>query len=123
GNRVTVLTYGAMVHTVMEALPACEEAGCDPEIIDLRSLMPLDINTVIDSVKKTGRAVIGNDAPKTCGYAAELSALIMEEALLHREAPVARVTGFDTPFPYTLENEYLPDPARVADAITRTVEY
>jgi 2-oxoisovalerate dehydrogenase E1 component beta subunit len=123
GTQVTILTYGAMVHTVMAALPELEEHGVDPEILDLRTLLPLDIDAVIESVKKTGRAVVVNEAPRTCGFAAELSALIMEKAFLHLEAPVARVTGFDTPFPYTLENEYLPDAARVADAVRRTVEF
>jgi pyruvate dehydrogenase E1 component subunit beta len=123
GSGVTIVSYGAMVHVVQEAVPQMEEAGFDPEIIDLRTLMPLDIDTVIESVKKTGRAVVVNEAPKTCGYAAELAALIMEKAFLHLEAPVTRLTGFDTPFPYTLEMEYLPDAARVVDAVRRTVEY
>jgi len=123
GSGVTIVSYGAMVHVVQEAVPQMEEAGFDPEIIDLRTLMPLDIDAVIESVKKTGRAVVVNEAPKTCGYAAELAALIMEKAFLHLEAPVTRLTGFDTPFPYTLEMEYLPDAARVVDAVRRTVEY
>jgi 2-oxoisovalerate dehydrogenase E1 component beta subunit len=123
GAGVTIVTYGAMVHVVQEAVPQMEEAGFDPEIIDLRTLIPLDIETVIESVKKTGRAVVVNEAPKTCGYAAELAALIMEKAFLHLEAPVTRLTGFDTPFPYTLEMEYLPDAARVVDAVRRTVEF
>jgi len=123
GSGVTIVSYGAMVHVVQEAVPQMEEAGFDPEVIDLRTLMPLDIDTVIESVKKTGRAVVVNEAPKTCGYAAELAALIMEKAFLHLEAPVTRLTGFDTPFPYTLEMEYLPDAARVVDAVRRTVEY
>jgi 2-oxoisovalerate dehydrogenase E1 component beta subunit len=123
GSGVTVLSYGAMVHVVQEAVPQMEEAGFDPEVIDLRTLMPLDIDTVIESVKKTGRAVVVNEAPKTCGYAAELAALIMEKAFLSLEAPVTRLTGFDTPFPYTLEMEYLPDAARVVDAVRRTVEF
>src|SRR5262252_1219957 len=119
GSGVTIVSYGAMVHVVQEAVPQMEEAGFDPEVIDLRTLMPLDIDTVIESVKKTGRAVVVNEAPKTCGYAAELAALIMEKAFLHLEAPVTRLTGFDTPFPYTLEMEYLPDAARVVDAVRR----
>ena len=123
GSGVTIVSYGAMVHVVQEAIPQMEEAGFDPEVIDLRTLMPLDIDTVIESVKKTGRAVVVNEAPKTCGYAAELAALIMEKAFLHLEAPVTRLTGFDTPFPYTLEMEYLPDAARVVDAVRRTVEF
>jgi 2-oxoisovalerate dehydrogenase E1 component beta subunit len=123
GNQVTILSYGSMLHTVLEAIPGMLEAGYDPEVIDLRTLMPLDIDTILESVKKTGRAVIVNEAPRTCGYAAELSALLMEKAFLHLEAPVYRLTGFDTPFPYTLENEYLPDAPRVIDAVRRTVEF
>jgi 2-oxoisovalerate dehydrogenase E1 component beta subunit len=123
GQQLTIVSYGAMLHVVKEALPKLEEAGYDPEVIDLRTLVPLDIETVIESVQKTGRAVVVNEAPRTCGFAAELAALITEKAFLHLEAPVLRLTGFDTPFPYTLENEYLPDAARVVDAVQRTVEF
>jgi 2-oxoisovalerate dehydrogenase E1 component beta subunit len=123
GRQVTVLTYGAMVHTVVEAAEKVAADGFDPEIIDLRTLLPLDTETVLASVRKTGRAVIAHEAPKTCGYGAELAALICEKALLHLEAPIARVAGFDTPFPYTLENEYLPSPDRVAKAIKDTAQY
>ena len=123
GRQVTVLCYGAMVHTVMEAAEKVAPEGYDPEIIDLRTLLPLDSETVLASVRKTGRAVIAHEAPKTCGYGAELAALICEKALLHLEAPIARVAGFDTPFPYTLENEYLPSPERVAKAIRDTASY
>ena len=94
--------------------------GFDPEIIDLRTLLPLDTETVLESVRKTGRVVIVHEAPKTCGFGAELAALIAEKALMSLEAPIVRVTGFDTPFPYTLENEYLPSPDRVALAIKQT---
>src|SRR5258706_79569 len=123
GKQVTVLTYGAMVHTVMEAAEKVAADGFDPEIIDLRTLLPLDTEAVLTSVKKTGRAVIAHEAPKTCGYGAELAALICEKALLHLEAPIARVAGFDTPFPSTLENEYLPSPDRVAKAIRDTASF
>ncbi len=123
GAQVTVLCYGAMVHTVLEAADRVAGEGFDPEIVDLRTLLPLDTEAVLASVKKTGRAVIVHEAPKTCGYGAELSALIAEKALLHLEAPIARVTGFDTPFPYSLENEYLPSPERVAKAIRDTATF
>jgi 2-oxoisovalerate dehydrogenase E1 component beta subunit len=123
GSQVTVISYGAMVHVVNEACEKLVADGYDPEIIDLRTLLPLDIDTLIESVKKTGRAVVVHEAPKTCGYGGELSALIQERAFLHLEAPVARVTGFDTPFPYTLENEYLPSPERVQLAIRNTVAF
>jgi 2-oxoisovalerate dehydrogenase E1 component beta subunit len=123
GSQVTVIAYGAMVHTVNEAVDKMVADGYDPEVIDLRTLLPLDIDTVIESVKKTGRVVVVHEAPRTCGYGGELAALIQERAFLHLEAPVARVTGYDTPFPYTLENEYLPSPERVQLAIRNTVAF
>jgi 2-oxoisovalerate dehydrogenase E1 component beta subunit len=123
GSQVTVLTYGAMLHTVLEAAERSVQSGLDPEILDLRTLLPLDSEAVLASVRKTGRVVIVHEAPKTCGYGAELAALIAERALMSLEAPVARVAGFDTPFPYTLENEYLPSPDRVALAIEKTATF
>ena len=123
GRQVTVLCYGAMVHTVTETVTKGLTQGFDPEIIDLRTLLPLDTETVLASVRKTGRLVIAHEAPKTCGYGAELAALVAEKALLHLEAPIARVAGFDTPFPYTLENEYLPSPERIAKAIVDTANF
>jgi pyruvate dehydrogenase E1 component beta subunit len=123
GKQVTLLCYGAMVHTCLEAAQLSEKDGFDPEIIDLRTLLPLDTETVLESVRKTGRVVIAHEAPKTCGYGAELAALIAEKALLSLEAPIVRVAGFDTPFPYTLENEYLPSPDRVALAIKQTAQF
>jgi pyruvate dehydrogenase E1 component beta subunit len=123
GKQVTLLCYGAMVHTCLEAAQIAEKDGFDPEIIDLRTLLPLDTETVLESVRKTGRVVIAHEAPKTCGYGAELAAMIAEKALLSLEAPITRVAGFDTPFPYTLENEYLPSPDRVALAIKQTAQF
>src|SRR5690348_10652988 len=123
GKQVTLLCYGAMVHTCLEAAQLAEKDGFDPEIIDLRTLLPLDTETVLQSVRKTGRVVIAHEAPKTCGYGAELAAMIAEKALMSLEAPIARVAGFDTPFPYTLENEYLPSPDRVAAAIKQTAQF
>jgi pyruvate dehydrogenase E1 component beta subunit len=123
GSQVTVLCYGSMVHTVTEAIARAVSEGFDPEVIDLRTLLPLDTETVLASVRKTGRVVIVHEAPKTCGYGAELAAMIAEKALMSLEAPISRVAGFDTPFPYTLENEYLPSPERVALAIKQTVTF
>jgi 2-oxoisovalerate dehydrogenase E1 component beta subunit len=123
GAQVTVIAYGAMVHVVNEAVEKMVADGYDPEVIDLRTLLPLDLDTILESVKKTGRAVIVHEAPRTCGYGGELAALIQERAFLHLEAPIARVTGFDTPFPYTLENEYLPSPERIQLAIRNTVAF
>lgn len=123
GAGVTVLCYGSMVHTVMEAVDKHGAAEFDPEVLDLRSLVPLDLDAILRSVKKTGRVVIVYEAPKTCGFGAELSALIAEKALLHLEAPIARVAGLDTPFPFTLELEYLPSPERVTKAIAETARF
>ncbi|MFO0621366.1 MAG: alpha-ketoacid dehydrogenase subunit beta [Polyangia bacterium] len=123
GKGVTVLCYGAMLHTVLEAVEKQGAGDFDPEVIDLRTLVPLDTETILESVRKTGRVVIVYEAPKTCGFGAELSAIIAEKALLHLEAPIARVAGLDTPFPYTLEMEYLPSPERVAKAIAETARF
>jgi 2-oxoisovalerate dehydrogenase E1 component beta subunit len=123
GKGLTVLCYGAMLHTVLEAVEKQGAGDFDPEVIDLRTLVPLDTETILESVRKTGRVVIVYEAPKTCGFGAELSAIIAEKALLHLEAPIARVAGLDTPFPYTLEMEYLPSPERVAKAIAETARF
>ncbi len=122
-RSVTLLAWSAMVHTAMEAAQAAEKDGFDVELVDLRTLMPFDLPTIIESVKKTGRAVVVHEAPRTCGFGAELAASIQERAMLHLEAPILRVTGFDTPFPYTLEHEYLPDAARIIDALERVVNF
>jgi pyruvate dehydrogenase E1 component beta subunit len=122
-HPVTVLSWSAMVHTVMEAAVKGEEQGYDLEVIDLRTLVPFDIETILTSVKKTGRVVIVHEAPRTSGFGAELAATIQEKAILHLEAPILRVTGFDTPFPYTLEHEYLPDVHRILDAVERVVSF
>jgi pyruvate dehydrogenase E1 component beta subunit len=125
GNQVTVLSWGAMVHTCIEAAEKAQQGAnkYDLEIVDLRTLLPFDIDTIIDSVKKTGRVVVVHEAPRTCGFGAELAASIQERAILHLEAPILRVTGFDTPFPYTLEHEYLPDADRILDAVQRVVNF
>jgi 2-oxoisovalerate dehydrogenase E1 component beta subunit len=118
-HSVTVLTWGGMVQTSMEAAEKGASQGYDIELVDLRTLLPFDIETILSSVMKTGRVVIVHEAPRTCGFGAELAATIQERALLHLEAPILRVTGFDTPFPDALEPEYLPDRERILDAIQR----
>jgi 2-oxoisovalerate dehydrogenase E1 component beta subunit len=123
GKQLTVLCYGAMVHVVNEAVEMAVAEGLDPEVLDLMTLSPLDEEAVLESARKTGRVVIVHEAPKTCGYGAELSALIAERALMSLEAPIARVAGFDTPFPYTLENEYLPTPERVLVQLRETARF
>jgi 2-oxoisovalerate dehydrogenase E1 component beta subunit len=122
-RSVTLLAWSAMVHTAKEAVARAEQDGYDVELIDLRTLMPFDLPTILESVKKTGRVVVLHEAPRTCGFGAELAASIQERAMLHLEAPILRVTGFDTPFPYTLENEYLPDADRIVDAFERVVNF
>ncbi|WP_043114158.1 alpha-ketoacid dehydrogenase subunit beta [Solimonas soli] len=119
GNEVTVLCYGTMVHV---CLAAAEESGVDAEVIDLRSLLPVDLETIEASVKRTGRCVIVHEATRTGGYGAELSAMVQEQCFWHLEAPIERVTGWDTPYPHALEWDYFPGPARVAAALKRTME-
>jgi 2-oxoisovalerate dehydrogenase E1 component beta subunit len=119
GRDLTVLTYGTMVF-VSEA--AARESGIDAEIIDLRSLWPLDLATLVASVKKTGRCVVVHEATRTSGFGAALVALMQEHCFYHLEAPIERVTGWDTPYPHALEWAYFPGPARVAAAFRRAME-
>ncbi len=123
GHQVTILAWGAMWHEADRAAREAEQEGIDCEVIDLRSLQPLDLEAVVASVTKTGRAVVVHEAPRTCGFGAELAALVQERCFLSLEAPVARVTGFDTPFPYALEAEYLPRAPRILRAVRETVRY
>jgi len=119
GAQVTVLAYGTMVHVALEG---AAEAGVDAEVIDLRSLVPVDIETIVASVEKTGRCVIVHEATRTSGYGAELSALVQENCFFHLEAPIERVAGWDTPYPHAHEWAYFPGPGRVAEALRRAVE-
>jgi 2-oxoisovalerate dehydrogenase E1 component beta subunit len=123
GKHLTIVTWGAMLYEAIAASEEAAKAGIECEILDLRTLWPLDIASITASVKKTGRVLVVHEAPKTCGLGGEIVALITEKCFLHLEAPPARVTGFDTPFPYTLENEYLPLAHRILPAIKRTVEF
>jgi len=123
GSQVTVLAWGAMWHEADQAAREAFAEGIDAEVLDLRSLLPLDLDAIVASVRKTGRAVVVHEAPRTCGFGAELCALIQQHCFLSLEAPVVRVTGWDTPFPYTLENEYLPRAPRILQAIRETVNY
>jgi 2-oxoisovalerate dehydrogenase E1 component beta subunit len=123
GEHCTVIAYGSMVPVATDAAGQAESRGWSVEVVDLRTLVPLDADTMLESVRKTGRAVILHEAPRTCGYGAELAALIAERALTSLLAPVLRVTGYDTPFPYTLEHSYLPDPPRVLAAIEHVMSY
>ena len=121
GSDVSLFAYGAMVPPTMEAADALARAGISADVVDLRSLVPLDEAAVIESVEKTGRAVIVHEAARFCGFGAELAALLSEKALYSLKAPIARVTGFDTPFPYALENVYLPNADRIAHAAQNAV--
>ncbi|HVK75017.1 MAG TPA: alpha-ketoacid dehydrogenase subunit beta [Kofleriaceae bacterium] len=123
GTQITLIAWSGMVSIAEETAAKAEQAGISVEVLDLRSLMPFDIDGILASVKKTGRAVIVQEAPRTCGFASELIASIQERAMDHLEAPIARVTGFDTPFPYTLEHEYMPNADRVLGAIRQTLEW
>ena len=124
GKDVTVIAWGAMLFEALaSAQEVAENDGVDAEVIDLRTLWPIDIDTIVESVKKTGRVVIVHEAPKACGFGAEILSLISEKAFLHLEAPPKRVTGWDTPFPYTLEMEYLPLQHRITPALIETVRF
>ena len=119
GGDVTIVTYGTMVH-VCEA--AARSLDLDAEIIDVRSMVPLDVETLVNSVQKTGRCVIAHEATRFGGYGGELSATIQEECFWHLEAPILRVTGWDTPYPHAFEWEYFPGQARVATALRTVME-
>lgn len=123
GRDVTVAAWGAMVPVCEEAARLAAEQGVECEVLDLRSLVPLDEEAYLESVKKTGRLVIVHEACRNTGFGAELAAIAAGEAIEYLEAPIERVTGFDTPFPYTLEHLYLPDPRRVWAAIERVAQY
>ena len=119
GSQVTVIAYGTMVH-VAEA--AANAAGLDAEIIDVRSIVPLDVDTLCTSVCKTGRCVIAHEATRFAGFGAELAATVMEHCFWNLEAPIQRVAGWDTPYPHAFEWEYFPGQARVAMALKAVME-
>jgi pyruvate dehydrogenase E1 component beta subunit len=124
GSDVTVVAWGAMVPEALQsAESAAKDQGIEAEVIDLRTLWPVDIEMVVESVKRTGKLVIVHEAPKACGFGAELIAEICEKAFVYLEAPPRRVTGWDTPFPYTLEEEYLPLAHRITPAMVETARY
>ena len=119
GEGLTILCYGTMVHVVAATVA---DMGVDAEIVDLRTLVPLDIETIEASVRKTGRCLIVHEATKTSGFGAELSALVQERCFYHLEAPIERVTGFDTPYPHSLEWAYFPGPVRIREAIQKILK-
>jgi 2-oxoisovalerate dehydrogenase E1 component beta subunit len=119
GEAITILAYGTMVHV---ALATAEAEGVDAEVIDLRTIVPVDIETIEASVKKTGRCLIVHEATRTAGFGAELSALVQERCFYHLEAPVQRVTGWDTPYPHSMEWAYFPGPVRLGRALKQALE-
>jgi 2-oxoisovalerate dehydrogenase E1 component beta subunit len=124
GNDITILSYGAMLHVALEAAEiASKKSNIDCEVIDLRTLIPLDINTIEKSIKKTGRVISVTEAPKTSGFGSELSALIAERWIEYMEGPILRVAGYDTPFPLIFENDYLPTAKRVNTAIENVYNF
>mgnify|MGYP001432775862 CR=1 FL=1 len=124
GEDITIVTWGAMVRDVQKAGEMVKSKGINPEIIDLRTISPIDRDTIIDSVKKTGRIIIVHEAPKTLGMGGEIVALVNEKAFLYLEAPPTRITGFDTIFPLPRgEKHYIPSPERIAKTIEDLVKY
>ncbi len=120
GNSISIITYGSMLPTVLNTV---EKNNVDADVLDLITLSPLDIDSVLKSVKKTGRAIIVHEAPRTLGVGAEISALISERAIEYLYSPIYRVTGFDTPFPYANEEHYLPNEARIMRYIERALKF
>ena len=123
GEQVTCVAWGAMLYEAFTAAEEVAKRGVDVEVIDLRTLWPLDVDMIVSSVEKTGRMVVVHEAPRTCGFGGELVALVAERAFLRLEAPPVRVTGWDTPFPLTHEHEYLPLAHRIVPALLETGRY
>ncbi|MEO1024339.1 MAG: alpha-ketoacid dehydrogenase subunit beta [Pseudomonadota bacterium] len=119
GKDVTILTYGTMVYVALEAVA---QSGIDAEVVDLRSLVPLDKEAIVNSVSKTGRCVIAHEATLTSGFGAELASIVQRECFYYLEAPIQRVAGWDTPYPHASEWDYFPGPGRVATALTHVME-
>lgn len=124
GKDITIISYGTQLrHARMAAQMAKDKEGISCEIIDLRTILPWDEETVINSVKKTGRCIVTHEAPVTCGFGAEITSKIQEKCFLHLEAPVKRVCGYDTPFPLAFEPFYMPDRFKIFEGIKNTMKY
>ncbi|MCD8512599.1 MAG: alpha-ketoacid dehydrogenase subunit beta [Nitrincola sp.] len=123
GKDITLVAWGAQMEAIEKAADLAEKDGISCELIDLRTLLPWDRDTLAESVKKTGRLIINHEAPKTSGFGAEIAAAIQEACFLHLESPILRVTGLDTPFPLALEKEYLPDHLKTYEAIITSINY
>jgi len=123
GNDVVVFAYGAMLHVAMEAAELAAPNGINVEVVDIRTLLPFDIETITKTAEKTGRVVILHEACKTCGFGAEIAAQIAERSILHLKAPIVRVAGYDVPFPFILEDDYMPNAKRVLKAIEKVYNF
>ncbi len=123
GKDVSLIAWGYMTQVCLEAAAKAAEKGVDAEVLDLRSLVPLDVDAILASVKKTGRAVVVYEAPRTGGYGGEVSAILAEKAIEYLRGPIVRVAGFDTPFPYALEDVYMPNPDRVLAGIDKVMAF
>lgn len=123
GSDITLLAWGAQMEMIEKAAQLADKEGISCELIDLRTILPWDVDTVVASVRKTGRLLISHEAPQTGGFAGEIAATIQEHCFLHLESPIARVTGLDTPYPLALEKEYLPDHLKIFEAIKRSVRF
>ncbi|MBB3229822.1 alpha-ketoacid dehydrogenase subunit beta [Halomonas stenophila] len=123
GSDVTLVGWGAQMEVIERAVELAEKEGISCEVIDLRSILPWDEDSVAESVLKTGRLVVTHEAPRTGGFAGEIAAAIQDRCFLYLESPIMRVTGLDTPFPLTLEKEYLPDHLKIFEAIRASVNY
>ena len=119
GEELTIVTYGTLVHV---AIAAAQATGVDAEVIDVRTMAPLDVKTLADSVKKTGRCLVAHEATRFGGYGAELAATIQKECFYHLEAPIGRVAGWDTPYPHAFEWQYFPGLKRLSFGIRRVME-
>ncbi len=123
GSDITLLAWGAQMEIIEQAAQQAEKQGISCEIIDLRTILPWDIETVANSVTKTGRLIISQEAPLTAGFASEIAATIQSECFLHLESPIGRVCGMDTPYPLALEKEYVADHLKVFEAIKHSMNY
>ena len=123
GHDVVIFAYGTMLHVALEAADLAAGKSINVEVVDLRTILPFDIETIMSSAKKTGRVVILHEACKTCGFGAEIAAQIAERCILNLKAPIVRVAGFDVPFPYALEEDYMPNAARVLNAVEQVYNF
>jgi len=123
GDNITIVGWGAQLRVLENACDMAEDLGISCELIDLQSILPWDVETIVNSVKKTGRLLISHEAPRTGGFAAEIASTVQEHCFLNLEAPIERVCGYDTPFPLVFEKYYVPDALKNFEAIKKTVDF